>query len=596
MDNFLLTGFFCAIIFPGDKIKMKMSKLKKFLSSGRKLVLTRAPKSQSIKEWLLRRGTALALFILVFAAASVVKIQASGNVTGWNWGGSEKTDMGGVTGDNNASCKTYPAPAGCIDGNETGVGWINMAGGNYGGVTIPDSTCTGTGCNLSGYAWSENIGWIQFDPASPYPTTGCGSAGCPTFSSKRTGNNLEGWARITSIYTASILSNPNSGGWVGWIKLKGTTSGGTAYGWTIDPTTGLLGGYAWSDELGWIKPYNAKIAASCPWSTTPTLEPLTGDIDLSDNGCHTIKIHTNETVKSPGHHAKFSLSGSGTLYTDAGCSSGAGNPATFALDSSGTATVYVKTSISSSWSGSITVNFPDATDTACSAISRTVKYTAAAASCPWSTLTITPPAPLQLDSGTTSRALTVNASTTDTGNFASFNVAVNPAKIKISKLSGCSDGGSPTINNVSMNVAGSVASATIYVCASNFTVADSGTISITFSDANCSDASEDVSISAPSSCPAPTCLDSLNVWAGKTPPTTYSVGNTSESGCGLSRCENAGSNTKIIITQIPGTNTCQVTVPPGTRYGKTIARAWTDGGYCDTVINVKAPGWIETNP
>ena len=74
---------------------------------------------------LLKKGRrwffSLALFVLVFALACAVKIQAAGNVTGWLWGGTED----GL-------------------GNNTGVGWIsvnNTSGGgatNY-GVNVPPS-------------------------------------------------------------------------------------------------------------------------------------------------------------------------------------------------------------------------------------------------------------------------------------------------------------------------------------------------------------------------------------------------------------------------------------------------------------------------
>jgi len=83
-------------------------------------------------------------------------------------------------------------------GNNTGVGWISMkntnagAGGSIGyEVNIPSA-----GGNLSGYAWSENIGWISFEPAD---LVGCPSGTC---TARRVGNDLKGWARIMSIAQA----------------------------------------------------------------------------------------------------------------------------------------------------------------------------------------------------------------------------------------------------------------------------------------------------------------------------------------------------------------------------------------------------------
>jgi len=168
---------------------------------------------------------AIVIFLVFFIVGAAVKTQAGigDNTTGWLWGGS----------DDGA-------------GNNTGVGWISAnntnpgAGGSVSyGLNIPP----GDG-NLSGYAWSENIGWIHFDPAGPYPTTGCNPSPCPTTSVQRSGNNLTGWARIIGIKDA--LAVGNSGGWQGWIKL-----GGAIYGVTIDED-GYLGNYAWSDELGYV--------------------------------------------------------------------------------------------------------------------------------------------------------------------------------------------------------------------------------------------------------------------------------------------------------------------------------------------------------
>src|SRR4051812_22252646 len=48
-------------------------------------------------------------------------------------------------------------------------GWINFKGSNY-GVTVDNSTG-----NFSGYAWTENIGWLSFNAAD---VSGCPSGSC----------------------------------------------------------------------------------------------------------------------------------------------------------------------------------------------------------------------------------------------------------------------------------------------------------------------------------------------------------------------------------------------------------------------------------
>lgn len=116
------------------------------------------------------------------------------------------------------------------------IGWINFNGSNY-GVNI------NTNGTFNGYAWSENIGWIDFAPAGPYPASpnypaclefpGAGQA-CDGI-----GNyNVGGWVRALSY----------GGGWDGWIKLRGSN-----YGLSINSSTGDFSGYAWSDSVvGWI--------------------------------------------------------------------------------------------------------------------------------------------------------------------------------------------------------------------------------------------------------------------------------------------------------------------------------------------------------
>ena len=141
----------------------------------------------------------LTLIVLaaVFSMTAVLKTKAglehSGQ--GWLWGG---------TGDG--------------AGNSTGLGWISMnnanptAGGTVSyGVNIPSADGP-----LSGYAWSENVGWVSFNESD---LSGCPNGACLA---RRTANNIDGWARIISIKDAAAVGN--SGGWQGWIKLSGSNA------------------------------------------------------------------------------------------------------------------------------------------------------------------------------------------------------------------------------------------------------------------------------------------------------------------------------------------------------------------------------------
>ena len=66
--------------------------------------------------------------------------------------------------------------------------------------------------NLSGWAWSDNIGWISFNSTTPDPD---------------------------DVYN---------------------------YGVNIDESTGIFSGYAWSDNIGWIS-FNEADLTSCPSGT-----------------------------------------------------------------------------------------------------------------------------------------------------------------------------------------------------------------------------------------------------------------------------------------------------------------------------------------
>ena len=217
----------------------------------------------------------LAVFSLMFLAAAAIKVKASGNVSGWLWGGGTEVD-GDISPE---------------DGTNTNLGWISMNSANCDaddddasdgagacpamGTAIPDYgvTIPASGGNVSGYAWSENLGWVSFTAAD---LTGCPSAPC---TARKSGNNLHGWARIMSIPQAGA----NAGGWEGWIKTHSVAGDPITYGVTIDdsdgtfckagdPTTDASGHcYAWSDELGWIDFSRASIG---PSNNPPSVKAL----------------------------------------------------------------------------------------------------------------------------------------------------------------------------------------------------------------------------------------------------------------------------------------------------------------------------------
>ncbi len=131
------------------------------------------------------------------------------------------------------------------------IGWIsfnNTSGGgsvDY-GVNIDETTGL-----FSGYAWSENIGWISFNQAD---LAGCPSGTCEARVDLAT-HEVSGWARVLAY----------GDGWDGWIKLNGSN-----YGVVIDNSVSPpeFRGWAWSDAVvGWIS-FNCNNPESGDWCAT----------------------------------------------------------------------------------------------------------------------------------------------------------------------------------------------------------------------------------------------------------------------------------------------------------------------------------------
>ena len=169
------------------------------------------------------------------------------------------------------------------------IGWISFNCTNQGtcgsvdyGVRVANTTGA-----FSGYAWSSNIGWIQFDPVGPYPEAPMYSACLDLPGAGQTcdgvgDNTVSGWARALA----------SGGGWDGWIKMRGTTTLGVPYGVVVNNITKELSGWAWGgDVVGWVS-FNCLNEATCtpsyrvvadiPLGTAPKAQDLAA---VSGNYC-----------------------------------------------------------------------------------------------------------------------------------------------------------------------------------------------------------------------------------------------------------------------------------------------------------------------
>ena len=136
----------------------------------------------------------------------------------------------------------YPANSGVTDylsgyAWSENIGWLSL-NCNDGGtcVSLDYGVGVDTLGNLSGYAWSENIGWVSFNASD---VAGCPSGTCAPHLDTTTGK-VTGWAKVLSSATASDST------WDGFISLSGTGYGVSVLGCNWN-------GWAWgSSVVGWI--------------------------------------------------------------------------------------------------------------------------------------------------------------------------------------------------------------------------------------------------------------------------------------------------------------------------------------------------------
>ncbi len=141
---------------------------------------------------------------------------------------------------------TLPKAVAAVNDNLSGYAWSDNIGWISFNCTDTD-TCTTShygvsiesNQEMSGYAWSDNIGWISFNESD---LDGCPSGLCQA---RLDGNKLVGWARALS----GVSSDD---GWDGWISLGTQSSDSISYGVELNEDS-VFNGFAWGDEIvGWI--------------------------------------------------------------------------------------------------------------------------------------------------------------------------------------------------------------------------------------------------------------------------------------------------------------------------------------------------------
>jgi hypothetical protein len=139
------------------------------------------------------------------------------------------------------------------------VGWLN-----FGSTTTPipyGVSMDATTGNLTGYAWSSSLGWISFNGSD---TTGCPSDPVATPQPCQANVNtttgvVSGWAKLLTTGD--------------WIELSGTnhsfnTNGTGGVSYISVSGSGFLVGNAWGGPFGWLS-FNTSAGGGLPTPCTP---------------------------------------------------------------------------------------------------------------------------------------------------------------------------------------------------------------------------------------------------------------------------------------------------------------------------------------
>lgn len=223
------------------------------------------------------------------------------------------------------------------------IGWISFS-------CVNDGTC-GTTSNygfsvaadgaISGYAWSDNVGWISANTAD---VSGCPSSPCAPVISVSNGT-ISGWLKALS----------NGGGWDGWVSLSGS-----GYGPTLG-TNGTFSGYAWgSDVVGWVDfSYATTTYAPCTPNSNvcindSTLRHYNADCTYSDATCQFVSYgygcSVNACLVPPSPSANSSIP-SGIKAIPRLVRSGNTVQVSWSVDNASSTTCTVEGSNGDSWPG-----------------------------------------------------------------------------------------------------------------------------------------------------------------------------------------------------------------------------------------------------
>ena len=115
------------------------------------------------------------------------------------------------------------------------IGWISFNCTNTNSCATSDyGVDVDQNGEMSGYAWRDNIGWVSFNSSD---LSGCPSGTCNA--------RLNSGSGIVFGWTKALSADGN--GWDGWIQLSGSWSPSVSF------SANAASGYSWgSDVVGWV--------------------------------------------------------------------------------------------------------------------------------------------------------------------------------------------------------------------------------------------------------------------------------------------------------------------------------------------------------
>jgi hypothetical protein len=162
------------------------------------------------------------------------------------------------------------------------VGWINAEPANS-DTPIPQGLMSG-GLAVTGYMWGENIGWINM---SCQNNGTCASTGNYGVTNDNLGN-LAGYAWGENV------------GWISFSCANTNSCGTVNYGVDIDPATGEWTGFAWGENIGWINFSHAQAANRIQTGDGDGIDAVNDNCDFDNNPAQTNTDAANTGLGFPG--------------------------------------------------------------------------------------------------------------------------------------------------------------------------------------------------------------------------------------------------------------------------------------------------------